>query len=90
MYPLQQLSRGSHGYLQKNLGMIRLTFNINRLANNCCVISSPLSVSDWEAECKASNTHSSRVTLLSVLLALSITFFPVTVEPVKLILSTPG
>jgi hypothetical protein len=33
---------------------------------------------------------SSRVTLFNVLLALSITFLPVAVEPVKLILSMPG
>ena len=35
-------------------------------------------------------SYSSRVTRLSVLAALSITFFPVAVEPVKEILSTPG
>jgi hypothetical protein len=33
---------------------------------------------------------SSRVTRFNVLLALSITFLPVAVEPVKLILSMPG
>lgn len=35
-------------------------------------------------------THNSRVTRFSVLLQLSITRFPVAVEPVKLILSMPG
>lgn len=54
------------------------------------VAAAKLSVLAFELDYHQRNTYSSRVTLFNVLLQLSITFFPVAVDPVKLTLSMPG
>jgi hypothetical protein len=63
--------------------------DVYRFADDCWVVSS---TEDGQLDSRDGKnfSHSSSVTLFNVLLALSITFFPVAVEPVKLILSMPG
>lgn len=65
--------------------------DVDVLADNGRILATP-STRQYEAPDKTyfDDTYSSRVTLFNVFEALSMTFLPVKVEPVKLILSGPG